>query len=50
MKQINDRTSRLAYLNEKLGELQEVKVKTEEIKSNQVKQLDELKGKMVTLQ
>ena len=40
----------MAYLNEKLGELQEEKVKIEEIKSQQVKQLDELKGKMITLQ
>lgn len=50
MKQINDRTSRLAYLNEKLGELQEEKLRTEELKSQQANTLDELKAKMGKLQ
>ena len=33
MKQINDQTARLAYLNEKLTELQEEKLKSEALKT-----------------
>lgn len=50
VKNINDRTTRLAYLNEKLGELQQEKLRLEELKGNQSNTLDELKVKMNKLQ
>jgi len=49
VKHINDRTSRLAYLNEKLAELQQEKLRTEELKAQQANTLDELKAKMSKL-
>ena len=50
MKQINDQTARLAYLNEKLSELQEEKLRSEALKTQQANTLDELKVKMSKLQ
>lgn len=50
VKNINDRTTRLAYLNDKLSELQQEKIRLEELKSNQSNTLDELKMKMNKLQ
>ena len=50
VKNINDRTTRLAYLNEKLGELQQEKIRLEELKGSQSNTLDELKTKMNKLQ
>lgn len=43
MKQINDQTSRLAYLNEKVADLKDQLQKAEKLKEQQVDHLDELK-------
>ena len=50
MKKITDQTNRLAYLNEKLSDLQMEKLKSEELKSQQSKTLDDLKVKMNKLE
>lgn len=49
MKQINDQTSRLAYLNEKIGELREAQDKSEKLKEQQFEHLEELKTRMEKL-
>lgn len=50
MKQINDQTTRLAYLNEKLSDLQMEKMRSEELKAQQAATLDDLRSKMSKLQ
>lgn len=50
VKNINDRTTRLAYLNDKLADLQQEKLRFEELKNQQSNTLDELKTKMSKLQ
>lgn len=49
MKQIGEYTSRLAYLNQKLSELNVDKMKGEEQKINQEVSIDDLKLKMMKL-
>ena len=49
MKKITDQTNRLAYLNEKLSDLQAEKLKSEELKSTQTATLDDLRIKMSKL-
>lgn len=46
MKQINDQTSQLAYLNEKIAELREQYDKSDKLKEQQLEQLDELKTRL----
>lgn len=50
MKQIGEQTSKLAYLNEKLTNIQNEKLKTEEQRADQDQTLQELRGKMAKLQ
>lgn len=50
MKQINDSTSRLAYLNEKIGELKEAYDKAEKLKASQQDHLEELRQRLEKLQ
>lgn len=49
MKFINDQTARLAYLNEKLGELDEEHSKGDQLKQHQESTLQELNGKLTKL-
>ena len=49
LKQVQDTTQRLAYLTEKLAKLQDENVKAEQLRSQQVDQLNELKGRMAKL-
>lgn len=49
LKQVQDTTQRLAYLTEKLAKLQDENVKAEQLRSQQVEQLNELKGRMAKL-
>ena len=50
MKQINDQTSRLAYLNEKITDLRDAQDKAEKLKQQQQEHLEELKQRMDKLQ
>eukprot|EP00347_Sterkiella_histriomuscorum_P015656 403356196 len=49
MKQINDQTSQLAYLNEKIAELRDQYDKSEKLKDQQLEQLEELKQRFEKL-
>ena len=50
LKQINDSTSRLAYLTEKINELREAQEKAEKLKTQQQEHLEELKQRLEKLQ
>lgn len=49
LKQVQDTTQRLAYLTEKLAKLEEDNRKAEELRNNQIDQLEELRTRLAKL-
>ena len=49
LKQVQDTTQRLAYLTEKLAKLEEENKKAEELRNQQIDQLEELRNRLAKL-
>ena len=49
LKQVQDTTQRLAYLTEKLAKLEEENKKAEELRNQQIDQLEELRNRLTKL-